>query len=488
MRVSRQMIAAAVGVVAVVIIGIIVSLTTGASGSRDGDPGGTDEAASDDEAPPGQAITPADAPELAEAWRLDDRLGVSGTPTVRDGTVYVGTWKGTAVALDLATGEIDWETQVTAKEMASAALVTDDRVYLADHDGNLNALDRRSGEVVWTEVLDDHPDANMYSSPVLAPGPGPDDADTIVIGVSSSELRRPLDDFVFRGSVVGLDAETGEERWRLVVAPEEFGAGVSVWSSASIDADLGLAYIGTGQAYEHEASPLSDSLLAIDYETGALAWSRQYTEDDVWTYFSPGPNGVDADIGATPTLFTAGGRDLVGAGDKAGTFAAFDRETGESVWGAELSAGSPLGGVMVTAAHGEPGSGGPADDEGTIYVASNVMDQAAMTDVASTAHTTATFALDAATGEVLWEVSLPGATFGSLRLADGVLFRSSVPGPLFALDAATGQVLWTGQPGGNMGAGVRVHEGTVLAPHGFSFFGTDPLGSGGVVAYRVPGA
>jgi polyvinyl alcohol dehydrogenase (cytochrome) len=478
----------AAGAVALVVLtGAVVWLTGGggtATGSSDGD--GDDGPPA--EVPPEHVVTPAEAPELTEVWRLDDRLGVSGTPTVRDDTVYFGTWKGTAVALDVATGEIVWETQVTPREMASAALVTDDRVYLADHDGNLNALDRGTGEVVWTRVLDEHPDANMYSSPVLAPGPDPEGPGTIVIGVSSSELRRPLDDFVFRGSVVGLDAETGDELWRLVVAPGDYGAGVSVWSSAAIDEDLGLAYIGTGQAYENEASPLSDSLLAIDYRTGELAWSRQYTADDVWTYFSPGPNGVDADIGATPTLFTAGERDLVGAGDKAGTFAAFDRATGESVWGTELTEGSPLGGVMVTAAYGEPGSGGPGDDEGVIYLTSNVMDPAGLTDVAAGSHTSTAFALDAATGEVLWEASLPGATFGSLTLADGVLYRPSVPGPLFALDAATGEELWSGAPGGNMGAGVRVHEGTVLAPHGFSFFGTDALDMGGVVAYRVPGS
>ena len=476
---SRKVLAAGAAVLLLVVV-IGVAWRTTAGGSRDDD----DDAAP--EVPPEHVVTPAEAPRLAEVWRLDERLGVSGKPTVRDGTVYVGTWKGTAVALDLETGQIVWETQVTPKEMASAALVTDDRVYLADHDGNLNALDRATGAVLWTQVLDEHPDANMYSSPVLAPGPAPGAADTIVIGVSSSELRRPLDDFVFRGSVIGLDAETGEERWRLPVAPEGFGAGVSVWSSAAIDEDRGLAYIGTGQAYEHEASPLSDSLLAIDYETGELVWSRQYTADDVWTYFSPGPNGVDADIGATPTLFTAGGRDLVGAGDKAGTFAVFDRATGESVWGTELTEGSPLGGVMVTAAYGEPGSGGPGDDEGVIYLTSNVMDPAGLTDVAAESHTSTAFALDAATGDVLWEVSLPGATFGSLTLADGVLYRPSVPGRLFALDAATGEVLWSDEPGGNMGAGVRVHEGTVLAPHGFSFFGTDALDVGGVVAYRVP--
>src|ERR687894_26982 len=372
MRVSRKMLAAA-AVVLVVLVGAVVWLT-GGGGDATGDDGDGEAGA---EVPTEHVVTPAEAPELAEAWRLDDRLGVSGTPTVRDDTVYFGTWKGTAVALDVATGEIVWETQVTPREMASAALVTDDRVYLADHDGNLNALDRGTGEVVWTQVLDEHPDANMYSSPVLAPGPDPEGPGTIVIGVSSSELRRPLDDFVFRGSVIGLDAETGEERWRLPVAPEGFGAGVSVWSSAAIDEDRGLAYIGTGQAYEHEASPLSDSLLAVDYDTGELVWSRQYTADDVWTYFAPDPKGPDADIGATPTLFTAAGRDLVGAGDKAGTFAVFDRETGESVWGTELTEGSQLGGGMVTAAYGAPGSGGPGGGGGGTYITPEEEDPAA---------------------------------------------------------------------------------------------------------------
>src|SRR5918997_4933576 len=470
MRVSRKMLAAA-AVVLVVLVGAVVWLT-GGGGDATGDDGDGEAGA---EVPTEHVVTPAEAPELTEVWRLEDRLGVGGTPTVRDDTVYFGTWKGTAVALDVATGEIVWETQVTPKEMASAALVTDDRVYLADHDGNLNALDRATGAVLWTRVLDEHPDANMYSSPVLAPGPEPGAADTIVIGVSSSELRRPLDDFVFRGSVVGLDAETGAERWRLPVAPEGFGAGVSVWSTAAIDEDRGLAYIGTGQGYEHEASPLSDSLLAVDYDTGELVWSRQYTADDVWTYFAPDPKGPDADIGATPTLFTAAGRDLVGAGDKAGTFAVFDRETGESVWGTELTEGSQLGGGMVTAAYGAPGSGGSRGGGGGVFVTSNEMDPAAMADTGGESHSSAAFALDAATGEVLWEVALPGATFGSLTLADGVLYRPSVPGPLFALDAATGEVLWSDEPGGNMGAGVRVHEGTVLAPHGFSFFGTDAL-------------
>jgi polyvinyl alcohol dehydrogenase (cytochrome) len=346
------------------------------------------------------------------------------------------------------------------------------------------ALDRATGELRWTQTLDTHPDATIYSTPALAPD-AVDGKDVVIAGVASTELRRPLDDFTFRGSVVALDAASGDEVWRLPVSEGEDGAGVSVWSSAVIDEDLKLTFIGTGQAYEHPASALSDSLLAIDYQTGDLAWSRQFTENDVWTYFSPPPKGPDADIGATPNLFTIDGRDLVGVGDKAGTYDVFDRETGDTVWARELTEGSPLGGVMVTAAYGEPGSGGPGDDEGTIYVTSNAMDQAQLGTSNSESHRSMLFALDAGTGDVAWQQDLQGATFGSITVADGVVYRPSVPGPLTAFDASTGEQLWSAEPGGDMGAGVRVVDGYVLAPHGFWFFSATPSLVGGVVAYTL---
>jgi polyvinyl alcohol dehydrogenase (cytochrome) len=212
---------------------------------------------------------------------------------------------------------------------------------------------------------------------------------------------------------------------------------------------------------------------------------RQFTENDVWTYFSPPPKGPDADIGATPNLFTVGGRDLVGVGDKAGTYDVFDRETGDTVWARELTPGSPLGGVMVTAAYGEPGRGGPGDDDGTIYVTSNEMDPGQMTASNAESHRSLLFALDAGTGEVQWQQDMQGATFGSITVADGVVYRPSVPGPLTALDARTGEMLWSAGPGGDMGAGVRVVDGYVLAAHGFWFFMATPTQVGGVVAYKV---
>jgi polyvinyl alcohol dehydrogenase (cytochrome) len=430
-------------------------------------------------------IGPANATDLAESWRVDGLTGVTGTPAVRDGTVYVGTWAGAARAFDLGTGAPVWQNQVAPAGtiIDDSPLVTDHLVYLGDARGRLHALDRDTGIEVWNVALDSHPNTRIFSSPVLAPAPPTGGGDVLVIGVASVELAIPKTDYTFRGSVVGLDPATGAERWRLPVSSGTDGAGVSVWSSAAVDPALGLAYIGTGQAYEAPAGPTSDSLLAIRYGTGELAWWRQFTAGDVYTFFTPPPRGPDADIGASPNLFRAGGRDLVGVADKAGIYATFDRATGETVWARQLTAGSPLGGVMVTAAYDATAGG-----DGVIYVASNTMNTAALANPADPSHQSTTFALDAATGAVLWQRPMAGATFGAMAVANGVVYQPTVPGVLHALDAADGDVLWTAEPGGDLGAGVSVVSGHVLAPHGFWFLTAPANPLGGVVAYTLGGA
>jgi polyvinyl alcohol dehydrogenase (cytochrome) len=412
--------------------------------------------------------------ELREAWRVDGLAGVTGTSAIWGGTAYVGTWNGAARAIDLADGRTVWERQLTGGPgglgmIDDSPLVTADRVYLGDARGSLHALDRATGAVVWSRRLDAHPLTRIFSSPVLVDG-------LLVVGVASVELALPASDFSFRGSVVGLDAATGAERWRLPTSSGTDGAGVSVWSSAAIDRQRGLAYIGTGQSYEEPAGPRSDSLLAIRYATGELAWSRQFTADDVFTFFSPPPQGPDADIGAAPNLFRARGRDLVGVGDKAGVYAAFDRSTGETVWARRLADGSALGGVMVTAAYGD----------GRIYVTCNVMAGEYPANPTDPRHRSVTYALDAATGKVRWQRDMPAASFGALTLANGVLFQPTVPGTLYALDARKGDVLWSAEPGGDLGGGVSVADGRVVAGHGFWFLTQPPNPQGGVVAYQLP--
>jgi polyvinyl alcohol dehydrogenase (cytochrome) len=407
----------------------------------------------------------AEVPQLDELWRFDGVDGVTGTPTVLEDTVYFGAWDGSLRAVDARNGALRWETALTTGTIDGTAVVAGAHVYVGDGDGRLHAVRRDTGAVEWTAVVDTHPSVQIYSSPVVV-------GDLVIIGVAATELAIPKDDYTFTGSVVALDRDSGTEVWRTYVTDDhEWGAGGSVWSSAAVDQSRGLVFIGTGQSYEEPASPYTDSLLALDLDTGHLEWSRQFTADDVFTFWNQA--GPDADIGAAPNLFRIGDRDVVGVGDKAGRYAVFDRDTGETIWTVAVPEGNRLGGIMTTAAHAG----------GKIFLSSNRWG-ADILDFHDPEHASTTYALDAVTGDELWSTDLPSPAFNAVSHADGVVYQTSVKGTVYALDAATGAVLWADDPGADLGGGVSVARGTVFVGYGFWFIGAPAEPAGGVVAYR----
>lgn len=404
---------------------------------------------------------------LREAWRVDGTDGSTSTPAVFGDTAYFGGWDGTVHAVAVRDGAPRWTRQLSNAIIDDSPLVYGDSVYVGDATGNLYALDVRTGAMRWTRELDAHPSTRIFSSPVAVDG-------LLIVGVASVELAIPKSDYTFRGSIVGLDARTGAERWRVYTTTndDKAGAGVSVWSSAAIDRARHLAFIGTGNTYEPPAAPLSDGLMAIDYRVGSVKWFRQFTAGDVYTIFGTPPQGPDADIGAAPNLFNIGKRAVVGVGDKAGVYAVLDRDTGATVWARQLPTGSHLGGIMTTAAY----------HAGTLYLASNRWVN--LVDFHAAGNASTTFALDGATGNVRWQRDLPSPAFGALTYANGVVFQPTVKGTLYALDATNGSVLWSTEPGADLGSGVSVVGDTVFVPYGFWFFAASANPVGGLVAYR----
>ena len=416
-------------------------------------------------------ISPHNVGRLAPRWRVDGLSGVTSTPAVVDGVVYFGDWSGVFHARRTSDGSEIWSRQL-GSPIRPSPLVAGNRVYAPVSNGKLYALSRNTGDIVWTATLDTQPLLSIDSSPVLA-------GNTIVIGVASFEqaIRKP--DYTFRGSIVGLNADTGQERWRVYTTHNDAtaGAGVSVWSSAAVDDGRKLVFIGTGQTYEQPASPRGDSLIAIHYKTGKVAWVHQFTAGDVFTVAGGGP-GPDADVGASPNLFSIGGRAVVGVGQKNGFYHVLDRGTGDTVWEVQLTGGSPLGGVMVTAAvHG-----------GVIYVNSNKWRVFGFvtTGMNSPLDTSSTFALDARDGKVLWETPMPAPMFGAMSYANGVVYQGTIDGTVHALSAADGRELWSDKPGGGIAGGFSVAGGSLYVGHGFWFSAPPATPNGGLVAYAVP--
>lgn len=424
-------------------------------------------------------IGAANVATLQEKWRVDGLQGVTSTPATDGASVFFGSWDGKVRSVDAVTGASKWATQMTSgggfgPMVDDSPALANGLVYIGDGEGRLHALNAATGAIVWTVVLDAHPNARIFSSPIV-------DRGKIYVGVGSYELAFEQPAYTFKGSIVALDEATGGELWRFSTTNDDAfgGAGASVWSSPAIDKGRKLLYVGVGQSYEEPASQYTDSLLAINTDTGTLAWHRQFTAGDVYRIFKTPINGPDADLGASPNLFTIGGQDVVGIGDKAGVYAVLDRVTGATVWAKQLTSGSHLGGVMLTA----------AVHDGVIYVSSNNM-VGDVTDFANPANTSTTFALNAADGATVWQTPVPAASFGALTLANGLVYQPTITGSYYVINAATGAIVTTltPKPGAQIGGGITVWDGVVYAPYGFWFFLADPNQQGGLVAFTLPPA
>jgi polyvinyl alcohol dehydrogenase (cytochrome) len=396
----------------------------------------------------------------------------TATPAVGGGAVYFGDWGGSAFAHRATTGELIWSARLSSFALDSSPLLMGDKVYFADGGGTLHAVSRANGTILWSKELDDHPTAHLFSSPVGF-------ENLVLIGVASQELVSSKADYTFKGSLLAVDATSGNIVWKTFVTEDDAtsGAGCSVWSSFAIDPALRLAYIGVGQTYEQPASPYSDALVAVRIDSGEIAWHRQYTPNDVFVIGRP--QGPDFDIGAAPNVFSVDGMDLVGVGDKGGNFAAFHRDNGEPAWGPiRLSNGSAQGGVMDPAAFAN----------GILYMASNdIMGSGIDDPLPGDIHVVR--AVNAANGSTVWEQRKTFPSVGGLTFSNGLVFNISTDGTVYALDAVNGDQLWSDPMGTIAAAGVTVADGMVYACNGFGFFKTITGGAaitGSLVAYGLP--
>jgi alcohol dehydrogenase (cytochrome c) len=301
---------------------------------------------------------------LGVAWTLALPPSANeAAPLVHDGVLFIE--GGNMVeAINAADGSILWQyIRALPDELHNGRdarmkglAIYEDRLYAPTADGHIVALDVRTGELRWDHAVVTaeqgvHPGQfdgaffHISGGPLLAHG-------KVIVGVSLG-IDTGGGDFI-----VGLDAHTGDEKWRFntIARPgqpggdswngapvnERYGSGV--WSIGSYDPDLNLVYFGTGNTYDvgtllarrtRRSGPNNDALytdstVALDADTGKLSWYYQHMNRDVW----------DLDWAFEQSLITlaVNGKPtpLVVTGGKSAIFDAVNRADGKYAFSKDL--------------------------------------------------------------------------------------------------------------------------------------------------------
>jgi len=449
-------------------------------------------------------LSASDVPNLELRWAFafPDASQARTKPTVIGGDILVGDQYGHVYAIEAASGCVRW-TFAADTGIRGAILVGDNEhgdalAWFVDFRTSVYALDLSDGSVVWKNRVGRHPEASNTGSPTLHDG-------RLFVPVSVMEVAVAMDPTyeccTASGAVAALDASSGELIWYHRVIKEEpvesgknaigtrlfAPSGAPVWSSPTVDAKRGLVYVGTGENFTRPTTSTSDSILAIDIETGKTAWSFQALEADAWTMACgskydqncPEANGPDLDFGMAPILVTReDDSQILVAGQKSGLVWALDPDNdGEVLWSSRIGKGGALGGVHW----------GMATDGRRVYAPVGDRADAVIVDVNPDRPVSpGMYALDLMNGNQVWGTPAPTDTclgkqgcFVSYSAAPtaipGVVFSGGLDGYIRAYSTEDGSLLWEYDTTGEF----ETVNG--IAGHGGAIDGPAPVIAGGMV-------
>ncbi len=468
-------------------------------------------------------ITPANVRNLELQWVFQTRGPAEATekfeatPLVVDGVMYTVLAPNHVVALDAATGRMFWmysprlspAARVCCGRVNRGLAILGETLFMGTIDGHLIALDAKNGKPIWDVALSKPELGYSFTmAPLIV-------KDKVIMGPAGGE-------YGIRGFIAAFDAKTGREVWRFntVPAPGEPGSetwpagsnawehgGGSIWVTGSYDPALNLMYFGTGNpGPDWNADPrpgnnlYTDSVVALDPDTGRLKWHYQFTPHDEFDYDAT-QVPVLADLQWKGNL-----RKVMLWANRNGYWYVLDRVTGEFLQGKPF--------VRVNWAEGIDDKGVPkrmlnATPEGTLVYPNNqgatnwyspsYSPRTGLFYIPTWMDTYSTYtkgpveykegnqytgrfptmtvpalrtgpgaintrtpqegygaiqAFDPKSGELKWQFKMADVTdSGLLSTATDLIFAGGREGYFFALDARTGTQLWKGNVGGQVSAG-----------------------------------
>jgi PQQ-dependent dehydrogenase (methanol/ethanol family) len=268
---------------------------------------------------PNKQINTSNVGKLRPAWIFQTEIveSLETSPIVVNGVMYVTTSFNHVYALDAATGQQIWHykhkmgpvTTYCCGPNNRGVAISGDRVFMGTLDAKLVSLDSKTGKVLWeTQIAD----AELGYSETMAPTVV---GDKVLIGTNGGE-------YGIRGFVKAFDTQTGKEIWNFDTIPEDSVGvwathdatgrdmhrdieaekaalakmgdpyktlGGGVWQNPAVDLEAKRIYFVVGNPSPDLDGSLrpgdnlyTDSLVAVDLETGKYVCHFQYVAHDVW--------------------------------------------------------------------------------------------------------------------------------------------------------------------------------------------------------------
>jgi alcohol dehydrogenase (cytochrome c) len=461
---------------------------------------------------PADAINRGNVKNLHVSWifQTDVRESMETSPIVVDGVMYVTTSFDHVYALNAKTGEQIWHYKHNMGPITTyccgpnnrGVAVYGDKVYVATLDSKLVALDAKTGNPAWTS---DIADPTLGYSETMAPTAVDG---KILIGTNGGE-------YGIRGFVKAYDAKDGKLLWTFNTIPEnsvgvwatkdatgrdmhrDIAAekdqlakagdpyktlGGGVWQNPAVDLATKRIYFVVGNPSPDLDGGLrpgdnlyTDSLVALDLDSGKYVCHFQYIAHDVWDLDAVSPpvlvNVADKSGKTVPGLLHAG---------KTGHVYVHDRKDCSLIRFSEAMVAQEGMWTLPTAAGARmlPGANGgvewspiATDPEQNLAYAINLHQPmtyqvesspypdgklwlgGAFKVIPDEAQAGNVTAVDYNTGKIKWQVKTPQPMIGGiLATAGGLVFAGEANGWFKAYDAKNGRILWQFQAGAGVNA------------------------------------
>jgi PQQ-dependent dehydrogenase (methanol/ethanol family) len=461
---------------------------------------------------PGNQVNAANVAKLKPAFVFQTAVleSMETAPIVVDGVMYLTTSFNHVYAIDAVTGEEFWHYKhklgpivtVCCGNNNRGVAIEGDKLFMGTIDAKLVALDAKTGKLLWqTQIADPEKGYSETMAPAVVDG-------KVLIGTNGGE-------YGVRGFVRAYSAADGKMLWNFNTIPEKGHEGVwavndatgrdmhrdiaaekaalakdssfyntlggGVWMTPAIDRKTSTVFFVVGNpspdlygAIRPGDNLYTDSIVAIDLNTGAYKWHFQYIAHDVW----------DLDAVSPPILTQAkdaSGKmvDVVIHGGKTGHVYVHERATGKLIRFSEAMIPQENMWVLPTktGARMLPGANGGVEWSPMAVDAKNRMAYAANLHQPMTYHVEEAaypggklwlggafktipseeqwgqlVAVNLDTGKVAWKHKTPQPLIGGvLATAGGVVFNGEANGWFKAFDSKTGKELWKY----NCGAGVN---------------------------------